>query len=355
MRIVILLFMLVLSMAVQATDVAESQPTDHPLTYNLVFASEFDQRGRYGIFYIDNTRTEPYPLWLPQPYDSVGTPIACSPDGTRLIAAPFGVELQMMNLLTGEITVLPLPRQNYGTAQWSPTRNQVAFDNGRDVFVLDLDTYELTQVSSLDGSNQFPAWSPDGNQIAFTNFNNSLFAIYAKDLRTAFSEYFLTGNPDVPYGSLNWLQNDDQIVFDLYNPTSDISAVSVYDSSVTTILGDPQHFHGGSVWSPDETHFAFTSTLAGDFLEMFVARRDGTQTTRLTFDGIFNNEAACWLANPLSLPVPATPTFTPTSTFTPTPTRTPTATPIPLPPADTNLLTNPSFASGLAPWQRLRG
>jgi hypothetical protein len=50
-----------------------------------------------------------------------------------------------------------------------------------------------------------------------------------------------------------------------------------------------------------------------------------------------------------------TPTPTPTLTFTPTstPTQTSTATPTPiaLPPADTNLLTNPSFVSGLSPWR----
>lgn len=92
-----------------------------------------------------------------------------------------------------------------------------------DIYVLDLETGEETQLTSDSGNNFDPVWSPDGTQIAFASDRNQ--------------------NP--PYCSL-WLMNADGS-----NPRS------LFDGGET--------FNLGPTWSPDGQYIAFQSNRSGNF------------------------------------------------------------------------------------------
>lgn len=78
----------------------------------------------------------------------------------------------------------------YGFPVWSPTRNQLAFasmdDKNAEVFVHDLDTNSLVNISQDEGHNISFSWSPTGDRIAFvsgrgTSYYEETFELFVVD------------------------------------------------------------------------------------------------------------------------------------------------------------------------------
>jgi Tol biopolymer transport system component len=71
-----------------------------------------------------------------------------------------------------------------GQAQFSPDGSRIAYVNGSaeqsEIYLLDLQTQERTQVTRFNSLSTFPTWSRDGNTILFSiirgNFSN-IFSI----------------------------------------------------------------------------------------------------------------------------------------------------------------------------------
>jgi Tol biopolymer transport system component len=69
---------------------------------------------------------------------------------------------------------------------WSPDGTYLAFVSRRDgnpeIYVLNLHTGRLQNVSNYPGADSSPAWSPDGRQIAFQSRRGPYWNIYIVDL-----------------------------------------------------------------------------------------------------------------------------------------------------------------------------
>ena len=119
-----------------------------------------------------------------------GSEPAWSPDGSQ-IAFNWSGSLAVMDADGTNATRLP-PDDNrggrlpvdVGRPSWSPDGTRLAFSlyetqDGRvvsgesNIAILDIDTGEITQVTSLKGREINPDWSPDGQRILFNSAQNS--------------------------------------------------------------------------------------------------------------------------------------------------------------------------------------
>jgi eukaryotic-like serine/threonine-protein kinase len=102
-----------------------------------------------------NTTEEPLPTETPQPESTATEAVPPTP------TLPPVVEVTV----TPENTLIPLPTQTGGG------NGQIAFASSRtgvpQIYLVNLDTSGLTQLTDLDEGACQPTWSPDGSQIVF--------------------------------------------------------------------------------------------------------------------------------------------------------------------------------------------
>ena len=111
-----------------------------------------------------------------------------SPDGSRLVvsrmpAVGANVGLYILDVKTGALTQLTDRPNADQHPDWSPDSRRIAFqsydggdwfESDRNINVVDVQTGAITRLTDDPGSERNPRWSPDGRRIAFTRIGEML-------------------------------------------------------------------------------------------------------------------------------------------------------------------------------------
>jgi WD40 repeat protein len=133
-----------------------------------------------------------------------------APDGKRLVCI-YGLQLYIVDLVTGATTLLPTPEDGGIYPDWSPDGTTIVYA-ASGIRLLDLATGEShlipadpSQVGSIGYGGDYPLWSPDGSQIALIQHltTESRIAIFRPD-GTGYRVLAATGNGMVSYDILHW-------------------------------------------------------------------------------------------------------------------------------------------------------
>ena len=230
---------------------------------------------------------------------------AWSPDGRRLAYTAFGETAAIIRILdtTDSSTrdFVPLPGRSVLNPAWSPDGVRLAFEatddfSAYDIWTANIDGSDPVNVTQgTGGSSRHPDWSPDGTRIAFTSDgqHSDIFAIDIDGQNR-------TNLTDNPLGDLrpSWSPDGTRIIFesqrhwdnppysnyDIYSMAADGSAVQRLTSSTNE---DTR-----AVWSPDGSKIAFVSQVDSDPgpanslgpMNVFIMNADGSSITHLAGD-----------------------------------------------------------------------
>jgi Tol biopolymer transport system component len=173
---------------------------------------------------------------------------------------------------------------------WSPDGARIAFQSkigsNIEIYVMDADGSNQTQLTDNPADDEMPSWSPDSSRIIFTSNrdgNRELYVMNAdgSDLRR------LTNHPANDWEP-SWSPDGKKIAFESSRGGNrDIFVMNSDGSNPMRLTDNPSGDRIPS-WSPDGKKIVFVSDRDGN-MEIFTMNADGTDQIRLT-----KNRAIDW-------------------------------------------------------------
>jgi dipeptidyl aminopeptidase/acylaminoacyl peptidase len=171
--------------------------------------------------------------------------------------------------------------------QLSPDGRRIAFYSPRagglpDVYTIERDGANLTQLTDAPASDGYPAWSPDGSRIAFASERDGNWEIYVMSADGG-GQTNLSRSPNSTDWAPAWSPDGRSIVFEstTFGRDSEIVVMRADGGGKANISNSPGSAEANPAWSPDGRLIAFESTRSGD-REIFIMGPDGSNPRNLT-------------------------------------------------------------------------
>jgi len=155
---------------------------------------------------------------------------------------------------------------------WSPDGTRMVFDNGANIFTLEINTLRVAQLTSGSG-HHFPSWASNATLIAYDIAINDSAGIWIMSATGHDKKRLWAGrNPD-------WSPDNQYLVFEGFGG---IRAANL-DSTTTKLLAASETGYRNPAWSPDGKKIAWSATspeISG--AEIWVMNSDGAGKRRVT-------------------------------------------------------------------------
>lgn len=167
---------------------------------------------------------------------------------------------------------------------WSPDGSQITFSRlepDNEIFTINADGTDERRVTDNSINDNSPAWSPDGSQIVFTTVRNSRPAIVSINLESMEEMLLLEASED-PH-SPQWSPDGNQIVFSSGANSSRTRSIHIMDVDGNNLrqLIENDSFNNSPHWSVDGSQIVFSSNRDGNS-EIYIINADGSNLGRLT-------------------------------------------------------------------------
>jgi Tol biopolymer transport system component len=221
--------------------------------------------------------------------DTIESQPAWSPDGTKIAFTRLDADFAILGDIwvmdadgSNQINLTPTApdANNLDEYQpsWDPSGTQLAFvrevrkedlpgqiiSEQDDIFVMDANGENATNITQTEADERDPAWSPDGAKIAFSGVRAGGEEILTMD-PDGQNEEILTGDGSDAFDvAPDWSPDGTKVVFQKQSQElgccepPEIWAVNRDGSGDTNLTNDPSNDTGPS-WSPDGSEITFSS------------------------------------------------------------------------------------------------
>jgi Tol biopolymer transport system component len=182
---------------------------------------------------------------------------------------------------------------------WSPDGTEIVFSSNRStltsdpnnyqLFIMDLSTLKIRQVTHLFGSCETPAWSPDGTEIAFMSNQTGSYNIWiirpdGTNLRR------VTNGPSADRFP-RWLPDGSRIIFHSDRDQNfELYTVSPDSTNLTQLTNDPA-IDAAAQYSPDGKWIVFQSDRDG-IESLYIMTSKGLQIKKISNSNNVNVNAS---------------------------------------------------------------
>lgn len=205
--------------------------------------------------------------------------------GVMILAMQDGLDThlfayQPLGKLGGSL--LPFVRLTSGswddiTPALSPDQAYLAFASNRggtwDLYLLDVQTGEISQITDSAAYEAAPSWSPDGLWMAFEGYSQDNLDIFIRPVDGSQDAVQLTNFPSAEYGPA-WSPLGRQIAFvSTQDGTNQVWLANLDESGEKRFVKLSQHYEQHAdhpVWSPDGRYLAWAAVTQDGLHKIYV-------------------------------------------------------------------------------------
>lgn len=196
---------------------------------------------------------------------------AVSPDGNKIAFTSnrFGTrEIYILDLVSNTLTQMTNSSAYEGSIDWSPDGAYIVFDVYQnehfDLVIQSVTDQTEIPIQLTDGpSNNFqPAWSPDGSEIAFVSDRsgrNEIWTARLQNLEDRFTK--LIGSTDADFSHPAWSPDGTRLAISKYQNKNEILLIQPQNPNVEPVsIGSGEY----PVWMPDGSGVLATLKLPNE-------------------------------------------------------------------------------------------